>query len=194
VLRRDHGKLTMISFVRIVAQRMGRHVLPVALVFGFVLQCGISSAADDAAIYQYRGRDYVPTGSSIARHLVWTSSLPFDKTYGELTPTQKELVRDQYVEIKPDAEPPYPQAGTQAIFKLVDASASSILPQPDRGEVVAVAKIDTNGDVTSVTVYKTPSPIVTAAITSALASIKFQPALQAGVPVVMEFVLRATLR
>ena len=184
----------MIRFVRIGAQCMGRHVLPIALVFCFVLQCEVSWAADDAAVYQYRGRDYVPTGSSIARHLVWTSSLPFDKTYGELTPMQKDLVRDQYVDIKPDAEPPYPQAGTQAIFQQVDASASTILSQPDRGEVVAVAKIDINGNVTSVAVYKTPSPVVTAAITSALASIKFQPALQAGAPVVMEFVLRATLR
>jgi Gram-negative bacterial TonB protein C-terminal len=152
------------------------------------------AVAGDEATYQYRGRDYVATGTSIARRLNWTASLPFDKSFGELTSAQRALVREQYVDLKPGADPPYPEAAPQAIFKLIDASAPAIVPQGDHGEIMAVAQVDANGDATSVAVYKTTSAAMSAAVADAITRTKFTAGHQGGEPVAMEYVLRATLR
>src|SRR4030095_15270397 len=68
-------------------------------------EVSLAWAADDEP-FRYRGREYIPTGSSVARRLQWLSKLPFDKTYDELTAAQIAYMRDQYDGLTPDREAP----------------------------------------------------------------------------------------
>src|SRR5882757_7099866 len=98
--------------------------------------------ADDDPIFRFRGRDYTETGSHVAHHVTWSSKLPFDKAYADLTPKEQAFIRDQYTGLSPDEEPPFPTDGLRAIFRAVDESADQLVGRPETGPVVVVAKVD----------------------------------------------------
>jgi len=165
-----------------------RHVL----VAVFLLGAPLASGQDDG-VFRFRGGDYAPTGSSVARHLTWSSKLPFDKTYGELTASQQAYVRDQYDGLTAAEEPPFPAEGLGAVMRLVDKSADQMVSHPEKGPLVAVAKIDENGTALSVAVYKSPSPIATSAISYAIMKAAYKPARRDGKPVPMDYLLSVEL-
>jgi hypothetical protein len=151
------------------------------------------SLADDGGVFRFRGQEYRATGSNVSRRLVWTSQLPFEGSFSELTPTQMAYIRDQYDGLLPEEDPPYPADGLRAIFRRVDDDVALLIGQPERGPLVAVAKVDETGAVQSVSVYKSPNAAVTAAIGQALLKTEFKPARRNGKPVAMDFVVRAEL-
>jgi len=93
----------------------------------------------------------------------------------------------------PGEEPPYPLGGMRAIFRLVDRNVDQLAGRQEKGPLVAVAKVDDQGVVTQVSVFRTPSPLVTAAITSALVNTPFQPARRNGAPVAMDYLVSVEL-
>jgi len=162
----------------------------VALALGF---CANGAQAGEVETFRYRGMDYMSTGSHVERHLTWSATLPFDRTYAELTAAQQAHVREQYSELAPGEEPPYPLGGMRAIFRLVDRNVDQLAGRQEKGPLVAVAKVDDQGVVTQVSVFRTPSPRVTAAITSALVNTPFQPARRNGAPVAMDYLVSVEL-
>lgn len=164
-----------------------------ALAVAAVMWAGGGHALAEEDAFRFRGADFMATGSHVARHLTWSSRLPFDKTFAELTAPQLAYVRDQYDGLAPDEEPPYPQEGMRATFRLVDKSVDQIIGHSDKGPLVAVAKVDDQGVVTTVSVFKTPGAAVTAAITYALLNTPFKPARRNGAPVAMDYVVRVEL-
>ena len=180
-----------------------RHRLAIARTFGGAVLCAgalalavlapaTPSFADDP-VFRFRGREYMATGSNISHRLVWTSRLPFEGAYADLTPQQVAYVRDQYDGLLPEEEPPYPADGLRAVFRLMDEEVDLLIAQTERGPLVAVAKVDETGTVRSVSVYKSPNAAVTAAIAQALLKTEFKPARRQGKPVAMDFVVRAEL-
>lgn len=157
-----------------------------------LLGFGRPSRADDD-LFRYRGREYAPTGSNVTRRLNWTGKLPFDRTYAELSAAQKAEIRDQYNGLAASEEPPFPQGGLRAIFRLVDESLDPTTPRLSPGSLLVVAKVDARGDVQGVNVYKAPNPFIQTAVSQALLKTPFKPASRDGAPVAMDFLLSADL-
>ena len=168
------------------------HVLKCLLFASLLLGADVALAEDDA-VFRFRGADYVATGSHVVRHLTWSSKLPFDKSYAELTASQQAYIRDQYTGLSPEEVPPFPVDGLRAIFRIVDKSADQLVGRPEIGPLVAVAKVDESGAALSVSVFKTPSAAATAAISYALMNTEFKPARRSGTPVAMDYLLSVEL-
>ena len=173
------------------AELFWRHMLKCVFL---AMLCGANCAlAGDDAIFRFRGAEYIATGSHFARHLNWSSKLPFDKSYSELTASQQAYVRDQYTGLLPEEEAPFPVDGLRAIFRLVDKSADQLVGRSETGPLIAVAKVDESGAVLSVSVFKTPSTAATAAISYALMNVEFKPARRNGKAVPMDYLLSVEL-
>jgi hypothetical protein len=164
-----------------------------AIAVALITSAGGHALADDAGTFRFRGAAFTATGSHVERHLTWSARLPFDKTFAELSAAQLAYFRDQYDGLAPDEEPPYPQEGMRAIVRLVDRSVDQIIGRSDKGPLVAVAKVDDQGVVTSVSVFKSPGAPVTAAISYALMNTPFKPARRNGAPVAMDYVISVEL-
>ena len=152
----------------------------------------LATAADDSE-FRYRGREYTPTGSNVSRRLTWSSKLPFDKKYDELTAAQIAYVRDQYDGLKPDEEPPFPKDGLRDVFRHVDENVDQSTPRLEAGALMVVASVDANGAVQSLKFYKTPNGFAMGALGQALMHTPFKPAKRNGAPVPMDFLLSADL-
>jgi hypothetical protein len=169
-----------------------RRIFKCVLLANLLLGANYSLAQSDAD-FRFRGADYMTTGSHVARHLTWSSKLPFDKSFAELTVSQKAYIRDQYTGLLAEEEPPFPVNGMRAIFSVVDKSADQMIGRPEKGPLVAVAKVDESGVVRSVSVFKTPSAAATAAITYALIKTEFKPGHRNGTAVAMDYLLSVEL-
>jgi len=154
--------------------------------------CENARAADEDT-FRYRGREYQPTGSHVTRRLTWSSKVPFDKTYVELTPAQQAHIRDQYTALGPDEEPPFPKEGLRALFLLVDKEVDQSTPRLAPGPLIVVARIDAEGDAQSVAFYKAPNAFAMGAVGQALLKTPFRPARRNGTPVAMDFLLAVDL-
>jgi hypothetical protein len=149
--------------------------------------------AADAETYRYRDNESVPVGSNIPRSVTLSSKLPFDRSFAELTPEQKALVRGQYNNLNDPDAPPWPESGLRTIFKELNRDLINLRAKVEPGRVMAVARVDERGQVQSVQVYKTPNDAATAAVSRALVHVPFKPAMRDGKPVAMDFLLDVTI-
>ena len=177
----------------IAAYKRSRRTFLSWLPAGALFALGNRARAADEDAFRYRGRDFSPTGSHVIRKLTWSSKIPFDKTFAELTPTQVAHIRDQYDGLKPDEEPPFPQGGLGDVFRQVDDAVDQRTPRLEPGPLVVVASIDAEGDVQSLKFYKTPNAFAMGAVGQALLRTHFKPATRNGKPVSMDFLLSAEL-
>lgn len=72
--------------------------------------------------YQLRSDD--PQIGSLMRHVDVTGPLPTNLGWSELSPAQKEQFLNEYPGLEPGDEPPYPEHGPAAMFKVIHAAAS----------------------------------------------------------------------
>lgn len=122
-------------------------------------------------------------GSKFKQKL-FRSDVPFDKTYSELSPTLKERVKTPYGGLKASEHPPFPQEGTEAIYRpLYKAN----LKLEKEGDVLAIAMISETGKVENVTVYKAPTPNIATMLSYIITNTKFDPATCDGKPCKMEY-------
>jgi hypothetical protein len=160
-----------------------------AAVAGLLLCAAGAAVAGDAASAPAAARftlKDVFVGSMIARDVV-ASAIPFDKTWAELTPQQKDIVRDDYESLGPDDEPPFPLHGLrEAVTPLVRQAVT----QGAQGKLVASVIVDSEGHGRDVSVYKTPGPDMTTLVARLLAAEQYKPASCKGQPCSMPFVLR----
>jgi hypothetical protein len=119
-----------------------------------------------------------------------TSPIPFDKTWAELTPQQKDLVRADYESIAPEDEPPFPEKGLK---RLVWPLAKRAESTSDAGRIVAAVTVDGEGKARDVAVYKVPSEEIKSLLIAGLSEERFKPAKCKGQPCTMAFVLRVEL-
>ncbi|MEJ0085046.1 MAG: hypothetical protein WDO72_05165 [Pseudomonadota bacterium] len=59
------------------------------------------------------------TGTILKKDIRWTSKIPLNKTYGELTEAQKEELHKMYESLPPGDEPPFPINGIKPIFTAI---------------------------------------------------------------------------
>lgn len=130
--------------------------------------------------------DRPPTGSMLRQNVGW-SSVPFDKSYEELTVAQKDVVHSRYESIGPGDEPPYPRKGTARIFRELRDAAGILQSE---GELFLSVMVGPDGKGTQVSVYQTPHPDLATFGASVLMKERFKPALCKGQLCAQEFPLR----
>lgn len=116
---------------------------------------------------EIRPVDYGPVGS-----------IPYDKTYEQLSPEQKAAVRRSYPLLHPDDEPPFPAHGIAEVSKLMYRWQQSVLVD---GRLVFRVLVDSSGRAKSVTFLETPDPKLNELIILIMSRTPFKPARCAGV-------------
>ena len=87
------------------------------------------------------------TGTILKQDLKWTSRIPVDKTYEQLTPAQVKELRSMYARLPPNDEPPFPLEGMTPIFNALKKAQHLVQA---RGELNMVVTVDSEGKATKV--------------------------------------------
>jgi len=130
-------------------------------------------AAGTRALNDFESTKYAPS-----------ATLPFDKSYAELTPAQKAIVRRSYALLHPDDEPPYPEHGAKQISEVMHQWQALALVD---GSLIFRVLVDSSGHAKSVTFLSSPYPKLNDLIVLLMGRITFKPALCGGVPCEMNY-------
>jgi len=119
--------------------------------------------------------------------MVMRGALPYDRSYEQLTPEQKAVVRAEYDNVGPNDEPPYPKYG---LADVADAVSRMSVRDPIEGEVILTVRVDESGEAKSVSIYKTPDTRLSNLVALMVTRSKFKPGLCEGRPCTMNYVFR----
>jgi hypothetical protein len=119
--------------------------------------------------------------------IVMRGALPYDRSYDQLSPEQKAVLRAEYDTVGPTDEPPYPKYG---LSDVADAVARMPRRELLEGEVILTVRVDERGDAKSVSVYKTPDAKLSNLVALMLTRGKFKPGLCEGRPCAMDYVFK----
>ena len=125
-----------------------------------------------------------PVTGSHLKHKAVSGSIPFDKTYGQLSSKEKRVFTSIYENFSEADEPTYPLKGLQELYSPIYAAHEKL---GRRGKLQIIALIDEKGLVETMPVYDSPSKHMTKIASAVLFSTKFKHALCSGVPCKMEF-------
>jgi hypothetical protein len=142
-----------------------------------------------AQAQQYRMKEDEPRiGTTIKRDMA-RLNLPFDKTWGELSDSDKARVRGLYVNMAEDDEPPFPAKGFGSLMRSMATVQRQLQIEGmvDMGVIVGA-----DGRATEIKVYKSPDPQLTRVIANVLVLEKYKPALCHGLPCSQEFPFRTS--
>ena len=128
-------------------------------------------------------------GSMLSRPVV-SGIIPFDKTYGDLTPDQKTVLRQEYQSLGADDEPPFPQ---HALKRLVTPIFKEAGADHVDGKLEAAVEVDSTGSARTVSIYKSPDPKISQIATAELMQEQYKPARCKGQPCDMTFILKIDL-
>src|SRR5262249_53934677 len=87
------------------------------------------------------------TGTILKQELKWTSRIPLDKTYEQLTPGQIKDLRALYSRLGPNDEPPFPLEGMTPIYNALKKGQHLVQA---RGELNMVVTVDSQGQAVKV--------------------------------------------
>ena len=161
------------------------------LVMATVLLTSIAALAQDTQVYRYRDTVAIAT-SNLRRTVYLTANVPYDREFAELTSDQQARVRSVYNDLSAADQPPWPKGGLRVVLKDLVRQMSSFR-STDSGPIMAVARVNAQGTVDKVEVYKSPSDSITSAASKALFNTPFAPARRGGAPVAMDFLLDVEL-
>lgn len=134
------------------------------------------------------------TGTLLKKRLRWTSSIPLNSTYEQLTPEQKAEFRNLYVSIPDADEPPYPIKGMKPLFHAIQQGQDIMQV---RGQLDFVATVGPDGKATHVDslggVTGVNAREMSEYVASVLMMAKYKPAVCAGQPCTMEFPFKLKL-
>ena len=133
--------------------------------------------------YNIKDRD-PPTGSNIRRNITEGSRIPINRTYGEMSPEEKEAVHSYYEKIETGDEPPFPAEGLRPVHDAIAKAQQTLLVT---GQLMLVASVGPDGKVTEVKAIGSPSREMVQAAGSIVALTRFKPALCKGTPCKMDF-------
>jgi hypothetical protein len=128
--------------------------------------------------------DQPAVGSTIKRRLVsWP--VPINRTYAELSPEHRAIVRAPYKDMAAGDEPPYPVRGMEPLLREVSVVQKNQLGE---GPVKIVIKVDEKGEAQSAARLESPSNTVTQLVAFALMREKYKPGTCGGRPCARDFV------
>jgi hypothetical protein len=124
------------------------------------------------------------TGTHMLKDVVSPGAIPLNRRYGALTKQQQDLLKSQYESMSEIDEPPFPLDGLYPLYDAIGKGQQKLLV---RGELELQANINSRGEATSVTVFKSPDPQMTQFAAKVLMITKYQPGVCGGVPCKMQF-------
>ena len=149
------------------------------------LPMSLAATAQELPPVEYAIRESVPqTGTTIKKEVAWSSALPINRTYAQLTPEQRAPLHAEYERIEEGDEPPFPRDGLKPLLNAIWKGQSSYLAT---GTLLLVATVDAAGKVTKVDAYGVPDPDLAKYAASVLLLTEFKPALCKGTPCAMQF-------
>lgn len=134
------------------------------------------------------------TGTMLKKRLRWTSSIPLNKTYEELTPEQKAEFRKLYETLPEGDEPPYPIQGLKPVFSAVQYGQDILQA---RGEIDFAVTVGPDGKATYVQSHQELKGANAREMSNYVASVlmmaKYKPAVCSGQPCTMQFPFKLKL-
>jgi hypothetical protein len=125
------------------------------------------------------------TGTIIKKEVRWDSKIPLDKTYGQLTPQQKEYLHAMYESLKPGDEPPFPLDGIKPIITAINKGQRLVRA---RGELNLTVMVGPDGKAREVADYgSTRNDEILKFAASILLLTKYKPAVCSGKPCAGQF-------
>lgn len=131
------------------------------------------------------------TGTLIRKEMRWSSKIPLNKTYGELTPEQKAELHGMYESMPFGDEPPFPLEGMKPIFSAIKKGQEKLLARGVLNLAVTVAPDGTAKQV--VDLGSTKNPEMTKFAATVLMMTKFKPAVCSGKPCASQFPINLKL-
>lgn len=116
-----------------------------------------------------------------------TSTVPFDRTWAQLSAAQKAVIAADYDSLPAGDEPPFPRYG---LAHLVEPANKFFQTWSWSGPFVAGVSIDATGAVKEIKVFDSPNPDMTRVIAALLLNEPFKPATCGGEACARDFVLR----
>jgi hypothetical protein len=125
------------------------------------------------------------TGTIMKKNLRWNSKIPLDKTYGELTPEQKDELHKMYEALPAGDEPPFPAEGIKPIFNAIK-KAQRVLQA--RGELNLRVTVGPDGKATAVENVGTVRNVkMNEVAQEVLLLTTYKPAVCSGQPCTMQY-------
>jgi hypothetical protein len=143
-----------------------------------------SVTAQEPPSTEYRMKsDDSRTGTRL-KHDIATSTIPFEKTWAQLSEAERNSVRSAYVSMGPNDEPPYPARGYARLSRVMAEVQSKLYLE---GMLDIGVMVGSDGRATEVKVYGSPDERLTRIAAAALMSEKYKPAQCNGAPCAQEF-------
>lgn len=155
-------------------------ILPLA---AMLLGAGIASTA---IAEEYVLRQAQPTTGSNVRKILLRSPIPYDKNWAQLSPAERQVVRDNYDGLAADAEPPFPLDGFIPVIREMERTEK----YADTGTLLIVIEVDASGAPTEGKTLATPDSAIASALLRVAMQMKYKPGKKNGEPVAMKFPLR----
>jgi len=155
-----------------------------------LFMCGSLVAQSQVPAPQYKLKAEERTGSHLRRDGA-IGSIPFDKTYAQLSDEQKALVRAPYESMAPDDEPPFPRHGLKRVYEAIAQIRRRVHME---GIFDAGVMVGPDGKASEVRVYKSPDEEVTRILANLLVLQEYKPPLCHGVPCSQEYAFKVNLR
>jgi hypothetical protein len=135
--------------------------------------------------------EQVRTGSIVRRILVGPARIALNLPYEKLSEDDRARFHQQYEEIRPGDEPPFPVGGLKSILDPIRMAQQVFLVKDN---LFLVARIDSTGKTTEIFSIEASTPQMTKFAAQVLAATKFKPAVCSGAPCAMEFPLQVAFR
>lgn len=131
------------------------------------------------------------TGTLLSKDMRWTSKIPLNKTYGELTEAQKAELRSMYESMPADDEPPFPLEGMKPVFNAIKAAQKKLMA---KGVLNLAVTVGPDGKAKQVVdLGSTKNAEMTQFAGTVLMMTKFKPAVCGGKPCESQFPLHLKL-
>jgi hypothetical protein len=136
--------------------------------------------------------DAPQTGSIIRRDVAWSTKIPMNRSYAELSPEQKAQLHSMYEPMAPGDEPPFPVDGMKPIVAAIYKAQEMLLA---RGRLRFIVTIGPDGKGRKVEAFgDCDKPEMTKFAAQVLLLTKYKPAICRGSPCLMEFPLNLSLK
>jgi len=132
------------------------------------------------------------TGSMIRRDVAWSTALPINRTYKELSESERAELRSNYEAMAATDEPPFPANGLKPIIVAIQKAQTRVMA---RGELRLIVTVGSDGKAKEVSAYGTvDDPKMTKFAASVLMVTQYKAAVCGGIRCTMQFPFHLKLR
>lgn len=153
---------------------------------GGLLAAALQAGAADLPRKQFELR-VEETGTRFGRAAMTSSGLPLNRRYADLDANEKAIVRANYEGMPEADEPPFPADGLLPVMTTLHIGAERGFP---KGKMAIVVDVDSTGKVQHAQSYGKVDADFSRFAASVLARTPFKPAVCAGQPCAMQYVMR----